>query len=104
MAARAALILSVVTLASAMRAYVNRFAAAPGKRVAIFTDNDDGWKSAADLARAGVAVAAVIDSRNDAKPPAQIPGDTRTILGGEVLEGDRHDRLDGRRADVHDLA
>ncbi len=43
-----------VMLASAMRTYVNRFAVAPGKQVAVFTNNDDGWRAAADLARAGV--------------------------------------------------
>ena len=34
-----------VMLASAMRSYVNRFAVAPGNRVAIFTNNDEGWYS-----------------------------------------------------------
>ena len=60
-----------VMLASAMRAYVNRFAVAPGRRVAIFTNNDAGWHSAADLAGAGVPVVAVIDSRRDV---AAVPG------------------------------
>ena len=38
----------------------------PGGAVAIFTCNDEGWASAADLARAGIPVAAIIDSRRDA--------------------------------------
>ena len=37
-------------LASAVRTYVNRFAVAPGRRVAVFTNNDDGWRTARDLA------------------------------------------------------
>ena len=38
-------------LAGAVRSYINRYAAAPGQRVAVFTNNDDGWRTAADLAR-----------------------------------------------------
>ena len=30
---------------------LNRYAAAPGRRVAVFTNNDDGWRTAIDLAR-----------------------------------------------------
>ena len=34
-----------VMLASAVRTYINRYAAAPAKRLALFTNNDDGWKT-----------------------------------------------------------
>ena len=40
-------------LAGAVRAYLNRWAVAPGRRVAVFTNNDDGWRTASDLAAAG---------------------------------------------------
>src|ERR1044072_1624236 len=33
-----------VMLAGAMRSYINRYAAAPGRELAIFTNNDDGWR------------------------------------------------------------
>ncbi|TMJ02811.1 MAG: sarcosine oxidase subunit alpha family protein [Alphaproteobacteria bacterium] len=69
-----------VMLAGAVRAYANRYAAAPGRRVAVFTNNDDGWRTAADAHAAGIEVAAVIDSR--AEPPAQF-----AALGIEVLTG-----------------
>ena len=36
-----------VMMASAVRTYVNRFAAIPGRRVALFTNNDDGWRTVA---------------------------------------------------------
>jgi sarcosine oxidase subunit alpha len=52
-----------IMLASATRTYANRFAAVPGKRVAVFTSGDDGWRTAVDLAAAGVEVVALIDSR-----------------------------------------
>ncbi|MFO1106863.1 MAG: sarcosine oxidase subunit alpha family protein [Amaricoccus sp.] len=74
-----------VMLAGAVRAYLNRWAVAPGRRVAVFTNNDDGWRTASDLAAAGVAVVALIDSRPDATPP---DGPWR-ILRGAVVTGTR---------------
>ncbi|MBS0564956.1 MAG: sarcosine oxidase subunit alpha family protein [Proteobacteria bacterium] len=52
-----------IMMAGAVRSYVNRWAAAPGKRIAIFTNNDDGLRTEADLRARGIEVAAVIDSR-----------------------------------------
>ncbi|MFQ5621775.1 MAG: sarcosine oxidase subunit alpha family protein [Paracoccaceae bacterium] len=72
-----------VMLAGAVRAYANRWGVAPGKRVAVFTNNDDGWRTATDLAARGVAIAAVIDTREIA-PPAALPG-TAIVMGGAVV-------------------
>ncbi len=55
---------SGIMLAGAVRSYVNRWGVAPGKRVAVFTNNDDGWRTAQDLQAQGVDISAVIDSRN----------------------------------------
>lgn len=55
-----------IMLAGAMRAYANRWAVTPDQRVAIFTNNDDGHRTATDLIAKGVEVAAVIDTRADA--------------------------------------
>ena len=55
-----------IMLAGAMRAYANRFAVGAGRRVGLFVNNDDGWRTAADLAAKGVSVAAVIDVRDRA--------------------------------------
>ena len=57
-----------IMLAGSLRAYANRWAAVPGKRVAVFTNNDDGLRTATDLSAKGVEVAAVIDTRRDAAP------------------------------------
>ncbi|MGQ3355168.1 MAG: 2Fe-2S iron-sulfur cluster-binding protein, partial [Phreatobacter sp.] len=57
-----------IMLASAMRTYVRRFAALPGRQVAVFTTTDDGWRTAAAFAAAGAPVAAVIDARRDVAP------------------------------------
>ncbi|MGB3537406.1 MAG: sarcosine oxidase subunit alpha [Mesorhizobium sp.] len=52
-----------VMMASAVRTYIERFAAAPGKRLALFTNNDDGWKTVEAAMRAGIQIVAVVDSR-----------------------------------------
>ena len=57
-----------VMMASAVRTYVNRFGVVPGRRVALFTAGDDGWKTAMDLAAAGVTVQAIVDARSDITP------------------------------------
>ena len=55
-----------VMLASAVSTYVHRYGVAPGRRAVVFANNDNGYRTALDLHRAGVAVAGVIDSRHDA--------------------------------------
>jgi sarcosine oxidase subunit alpha len=82
-----------VMLASAMRTYLNRFAALPGKRVAVFTTGDDGWRTAADLHRAGVAVECVIDARSEVSAQVlSLVWDVPVHLGSRVI------RADGRKA------
>lgn len=51
-----------VMLASAVSAYVNRFAVRPGKRAVVFTNNDSAYETAIDLVEAGSS-AVVVDSR-----------------------------------------
>ena len=53
-------------LAGAVRTYLNRYAVVPGRRAVVFTDNDDGWTTAADMVAAGRQVAAVVDPRDPA--------------------------------------
>jgi sarcosine oxidase subunit alpha len=75
-----------IMLAGAMRAYVNRFGVAPGNRIAIFTNNDDGWRTRSDLTRAGIEVAAIVDARDHVSPKlTTAAGTARTILGGKVV-------------------
>jgi len=72
-----------VMLAGAVRAYVNRYGVAPGSAVAIFTNNDDGWRTATDLAARGVQISAVIDSR--AKQPLAAPPGATLVMGASVV-------------------
>jgi heterotetrameric sarcosine oxidase alpha subunit len=78
-----------VMMASAVRTYVNRFAVTPGRRVALFTANDDGWKTAIDLAAAGIEVEAIVDARSEVAPgllERSKRWQTRLFLGGKVLD------------------
>ncbi|MGH1415797.1 MAG: sarcosine oxidase subunit alpha family protein [Pelagimonas sp.] len=62
-----------IMLAGSLRAYANRWAACPAKRVAIFTNNDDGYRTAMDLAAKGVEIAGVIDPRPEPKAMGDFP-------------------------------
>jgi methylglutamate dehydrogenase subunit C len=77
-----------VMMASAVRTFVNRFGVAPGRRAALFTTSDDGWRTAFDLAAAGVSVSAVIDARSVVAPEL-LKGaarlDTRVFCGAQVV-------------------
>ena len=99
-----------VMQSGAVRAYLNRFAAAAGRRAVVFANNDDAAATAIDLADAGVGVAAIVDPR--AEPSAAVraaaersgarllQGVVRDTLGGlgvqavEVALGERIERID----------
>jgi methylglutamate dehydrogenase subunit C len=71
-----------IMLASALRTYANRWAATPAQRVAIFTNNDDGHRTAADLHAKGVKIAAVVDTRPDVKGSQ----DYEVLRGAQVVD------------------
>ena len=79
-----------IMLAGAVRSYVNRFGVAPGKNVVIFTNNDDGWRTARDLIKKGIHVSALIDVRDNVKHP--------DMMGTEVITGGRIVNTSGRKA------
>ncbi|MCV6586455.1 MAG: sarcosine oxidase subunit alpha family protein [Marinibacterium sp.] len=70
-----------VMLGGAVRAYANRMAAVPDRRVAVFTNNDDGHRTAADLIAKGIEVPCVIDTRADAPAVAG----TDLFAGAQVI-------------------
>jgi sarcosine oxidase subunit alpha len=71
-----------IMLAGALRAYANRWGVKAGERVAVFTNNDDGLRTARDLQAKGVDVVAVIDSREGGD---LLPG-IRHLRGAEVID------------------
>lgn len=70
-----------IMLGAALRTYANRFAVTADKRVAIFTNNDDGHRTAADLHAKGVKISGVIDVRHDAPRSMDFE-----VLQGEVVD------------------
>jgi heterotetrameric sarcosine oxidase alpha subunit len=78
-----------VMMASAVRTYVHRFGVLPGRRAALFTTSDDGWKTAFDLANAGVQMAAIIDARGAVSPALLDEAkriETRVLCGAQVVD------------------
>ncbi|PCJ50497.1 MAG: sarcosine oxidase subunit alpha [Gammaproteobacteria bacterium] len=62
-----------IMLAGAVRSYANRWDVATGKNISIFTNNDDGWRTASDLIAKGVNIQTVVDTRS-IDPVIDIPG------------------------------
>jgi len=69
-----------IMLAGALRSYANRWAVAPDRRIAIFTNNADGYRTADDLMAKGVEISAVVDIRKDAPSSA----DYEVLAGAQV--------------------
>lgn len=82
-----------VMLSSAGRSYLNQYGVAVGRNVGIYTANDSAYFTAIDLARAGVDVAAIVDSRNEA--PAELAEKAKG-LGIQVLAGHAMTSTSGR--------
>ena len=78
-----------VMLADAARRYALEFGVAPGKAVAIFTNNDTAWLAARDMARAGVIITAIIDVRADVPDTIRAAGEesrAKIYLGSAVVK------------------
>jgi len=86
-----------VMLASAVRTYLHRFALAPIHRVVIATNNDSAYRTAVDLAAAGVAVT-LADLR--AAPVAQRQAEVKQH-GIELLTGTAVVDVAGGKAVTH---
>lgn len=65
-----------VMMASAVQAYIHRYAVRAGRRAVVFTNNNSAYQVAADMAAAGIDVAAIVDSRTaiDEGLRALVPG------------------------------
>ncbi|MBV0888346.1 sarcosine oxidase subunit alpha family protein [Komagataeibacter oboediens] len=76
-----------IMLAGAVRTYINRFGVVTGQRAIVFTNNDDGLRTAVDLKHAGATVTAIVDTRTQASDMAQrVARDTgaRLFTGGAI--------------------
>ncbi|MBO6562599.1 MAG: sarcosine oxidase subunit alpha family protein [Nisaea sp.] len=73
-----------VMLAGAARAYATRFAVQAGKSAVIFANSDDGYRTALDLAYAGIDVRGVIDPRTGGQGELK---DRVAARGIDIVEG-----------------
>ena len=71
-----------IMLAGAVETYLHRFAVMPGRRAVLFVNNDGAYPLAASLARAGVAVAAIVDPRPEPGAAAR-----RLVAGMPLYSG-----------------
>jgi sarcosine oxidase, subunit alpha len=78
-----------VMLASAARAYVNRWAVRLGARAVVFTNNDTAYAAALDLHAAGIEVGCIVDVRPEPKGPlvAKARDQGIRIRAGSVVTG-----------------
>lgn len=83
-----------VMLAGAVRAYLNRFGVAPGRRAIVIADNDDAFRTAVDLADSGIEVAAVIDPR---KVPSAAAGEAAEQASAQYFPGAAIENVRGRQ-------
>jgi sarcosine oxidase subunit alpha len=81
--------------ASAVRTYVNRYGVMPGRRVVLMTNNDSAYRTAIDLANAGITVVAVVDLRTD--PQGDLARAARA-KGIEILAGQAIVKVHGAHA------
>lgn len=104
-----------VMMSAAARTYLHRYGVAVGQRPVLFTSTDDGWTTALDMAHAGVAVQAVIDTRTQISATLLSSANNAgiySLLGAQVIgtEGShaltrvtvrKHDgRTEGLKADA----
>ena len=85
-----------VMLAGAVRAYVNTYGVLPGRRIAIFTTSDDGWRTVDDVTAAGGHVPVVVDARADVAETlvrGAARAGARVLLGGRLAATSGHPEL-----------
>ena len=73
-----------IMLAGAVERYLGEFAVAPGADLAVFTNNDFGYRAARAALRANIPLAAVIDTRTD---PAAALLEEFSAAGVQVFTG-----------------
>ncbi|MAH84101.1 MAG: sarcosine oxidase subunit alpha [Rhodospirillaceae bacterium TMED8] len=83
-----------VMLSGAVRAYAHRYGVAAGRRVLIFTNNDDAYRTGLALKEAGVAVPAIVDLRHDPSGELAVAA---VRAGIEILDGSAVTRVLGSR-------
>ncbi|HVY98011.1 MAG TPA: sarcosine oxidase subunit alpha [Dongiaceae bacterium] len=81
--------------ASAARTYLNRYGVMPGRRVVLMTNNDSAYRTALDLANAGVTIPVLVDLR--AEPTGALV-DAARAKGIEIVAGHAITKVHGAQA------
>ena len=87
-----------ITLAAAVRAYINVYGVLPGKNAVVFTSCDDAYRTAIDLHDAGATVEAIIDSRSAESAYAQQCRDRKIEILQAYAIVNTHGNADGVNA------
>ena len=58
-----------IMLASAVQSYIHRWAAKPGEKGVVFTNNDSAYRTALEMRDAGIEVPAIVDLRDEVMGP-----------------------------------
>ena len=77
-----------VMLASAAKTYLHRYGVAVGRKVALMASHDSGWRDVFALHEAGIAVAVIVDCREEVASELVEEAERRgivTMLGASVI-------------------
>ena len=77
-----------IMTAGALRSYINRYGAAPGRSYAIFGNNDSAFETARCLQSAGLHIAAYVDSRSDTTIQGDFPIFRGAVVSNTAGRGD----------------
>lgn len=77
-----------------------------GQRAIVVTDDDHGWRQAAELIAAGIGVAAIIDARTATSEPVEAAtiraAGTEVLVGATILAAEGRSRVTGLRVRTGD--
>ncbi len=95
-----------IMLASGILRLAHLHGVRAGRRAIVVTDDDHGWRQAAELIAAGIEVAAIIDTRTATAEPAEAAtvraAGTDVLAGATVLAAVGRSRVTGLRVRVED--
>ena len=95
-----------IMLASAVLRMAHFHGVRVSRRAIVVTDDDHGWRQAAELIAAGITVDAIIDSRPVAEEPPEgltiRAAGTEVLVGATVLAAEGRSRVSGLRVRLED--
>jgi methylglutamate dehydrogenase subunit C len=96
-----------VMLASAAERYANEFGILPGRKIALFTNNDAAYRVALSLRNAGAKIVAIVDVRGEISQPARnlaAQAKAETLAGQAVVDTEGGKSITGIKVQAFDAA